>query len=307
MTDVALDSEAAAVRGFNRFYTRQIGLLQDGLLDTRLSLTEARVLYELAQARETTATAIASALGLDHGYLSRILRRFDDEGFVARKASTQDGRQTLLTLTAAGRSAFATLDQRSQRQMKALLEAMPPDGRRRLVNAMSTIERLLNPTAAPQIVLRPHRAGDMGWVLASHATCYATEHGWGGAFEALAADIVAQFLRNYDPARERCWIAEMDADPVGSAFVAIAGENTAKLRLLLVEQRARRFGIGRRLVDECIRFAREAGYRRMTLWTQSILVSARAIYERAGFRLLSQEPHCLFGRELIGETWELTL
>jgi DNA-binding MarR family transcriptional regulator/N-acetylglutamate synthase-like GNAT family acetyltransferase len=297
-----------AVRRFNRFYTRQIGLLQDGMVDTRFSLTEARVLYELGQAPETTATAIAATLGLDHGYLSRILGEFAETGLITRKPSPDDGRQTLLALSAKGRATFRKLDRGSQNLVGALLETMAEPRQQQMIEAMQTIERCLAPDAAPPtIVLRPHRAGDMGWVLSSHAACYGKEYGWSGTFEVLAAEIVTQFLREFDPARERCWIAEMNGVRVGSVFMVKGGEEVAKLRLLLVEPQARGLGLGRRLVDECVRFAREARYRRITLWTQSILTSARTIYERAGFRLVREEPHCSFGHDLIGETWELDL
>lgn len=297
-----------AVRRFNRFYTRQIGLLRDGVVDTRFSLTEARVLYELAQAQETTASLVAAALGLDHGYLSRILGRFAEDGLIIRKPSADDARQTRLALSAKGRAAYRTLDRRSHRLVADLLEAMPEPRQRQLVEAMRLIEQCLEVgDTAPTVVLRPHRLGDMGWVLSSHVACYGKEYGWGGRFEVLAAEIVTQFLREFDPARERCWIAEMDGAPVGSVFLVKAGDDVAKLRLLLVEPQARGLGLGRRLVDECIRFAREARYRRITLWTQSILTAARGIYERAGFRLVSQERHCSFGHDLLGETWELDL
>ncbi|MFZ1883459.1 MAG: helix-turn-helix domain-containing GNAT family N-acetyltransferase [Rhodoplanes sp.] len=297
-----------AVRRFNRFYTRQIGLLRDGMVDTRFSLTEARVLYELGQSPETTATAIAAALGLDHGYLSRILGGFAEAGLITRKPSPEDGRQMLLMLSAKGRATFRKLDRGSHNLVGALLEKMEEPRQQQMIEAMQTIERCLAPDAAPPtIVLRPHRAGDMGWVLSSHAACYGKEYGWSGTFEVLAAEIVTQFLREFDPARERCWIAEMDGVRVGSVFMVEGGDEVAKLRLLLVEPQARGLGLGRRLVDECIRFAREARYRRITLWTQSILTSARAIYERAGFRLVREEPHCSFGHDLIGETWELDL
>lgn len=297
-----------AVRRFNRFYTRQIGLLRDGMVDTRFSLTEARVLYELGQAPESTATAIAAALGLDHGYLSRLLGGFAEAGLITRKPSPEDGRQTLLALSAKGRATFQKLDRGSHNLVGALLETMAEPRQQQMVEAMQTIERCLAPDAAPPtIVLRPHRAGDMGWVLESHATHYAAEQGWGAGFEALVAGIVAQFLREFDAARERCWIAEMDGARVGSVFLVKGGDEVAKLRLLLVEPQARGLGLGRRLVDECIRFAREARYRRITLWTQSILTDARRIYERAGFRLVREEPHHSFGHDLIGETWELDL
>lgn len=298
----------SAVRRFNRFYTRQIGLLRDGMVDTRFSLTEARVLYELGQAQETTATAIAIALDLDHGYLSRLLGGFAEAGLITRKPSPEDGRRTLLALSAKGRATFLKLDRGSHNLVGALLETMAEPRQQQMVAAMQTIERCLAPAAAtPTVVLRPHRAGDIGWVLERHAACYGTEYGWGGAFEALAAEIVTKFLREFDAARERCWIAEMDGAPVGSVFLVKGGADIAKLRLLLVEPQARGLGIGRRLVDECVRFAREARYRRITLWTQSILTDARTIYERAGFRMVRQEPHCGFGHDLIGETWELDL
>jgi DNA-binding MarR family transcriptional regulator/GNAT superfamily N-acetyltransferase len=297
-----------AVRRFNRFYTRQIGLLRDGMVDTRFSLTEARVLYELGQAPETTATAIAAALGLDHGYLSRILGGFAEAGLITRKPSPEDGRQTLLALSAKGRATFRKLDRGSHHLVGALLETMAEPRQQQMIEAMQTIERCLAPDAAPPtIVLRPHRAGDMGWVLSSHAACYGNEYGWSGTFEVLAAEIVTQFLREFNPARERCWIAEMDGVRVGSVFMVKGGDEVAKLRLLLVEPQARGLGLGRRLVDECVRFAREARYRRITLWTQSILTDARRIYERAGFRMVRQEAHCSFGHDLIGETWELEL
>ncbi len=306
MPDLA--ARVAAVRQFNRFYTRQIGLLRDGLVDTRFSLTEARVLYELGQAGETTASVVAGALGLDHGYLSRILGAFAEAGLITRRPSPEDGRQTRLTLSAKGRTAFRTLDRGSHRLVAAMLETLPEPRQRSLVDAMRTIERALDPDkAAPAVVLRTHRAGDMGWVLSSHATRYLQEYGWGAAFEALVAGIVAQFLREFDSARERCWIAEIDGAPVGSVFLVKGGDDVAKLRLLLVEPQARGAGVGRLLVDECVRFAREARYRRITLWTQSILTGARAIYQRTGFRLVKEERHCSFGHDLVGETWERDL
>jgi DNA-binding MarR family transcriptional regulator/GNAT superfamily N-acetyltransferase len=309
MSTPPTETRIAAVRRFNRFYTRQIGLLQDGLLDTRFSLTEARVLYELAQAPATTATAIAGVLGLDHGYLSRILRGFSKAGLVTRKPSPQDGRQTLLALSAKGRGAAKTLDERSQRLVGELLEKLPETSQQRMIESMRQIEALLDPQAAPAptIVLRPHRIGDVGWVLSSQSSCYAQEYGWGAAAETMIAEVLTRILQTYDPARERCWIAELDGEPAGSILLINAGEETAKLRLLLVEPQARGFGIARRLLDESIRFAREARYRRITLWTQSILTGARALYERAGFRMAREEPHCSFGIDLIGETWQLDL
>ncbi|MDC7789492.1 helix-turn-helix domain-containing GNAT family N-acetyltransferase [Rhodoplanes sp. TEM] len=306
-----------AVRRFNRAYTRRIGLLQDGLVDTPFSLTEARVIYEIAQIAETapgtTATAIATELGLDHGYLSRILKRFEKAGLVARRPSPQDGRQSLLALTPDGTKTFAELVRRSRDQVAAMLAGLPEASQQRLVAAMRTIETLLAPDGAapddtaPAVVLRPHRPGDMGFVLASHGAVYAAEQGWGAGFEALVADILADFLRTFDPAREGCWIAERGGVPVGSVFLVDGGDGVAKLRLLLVTPEARGLGVGRRLVEACIAFARAHGYRAISLWTQSILVEARGLYASLGFTLVEQAPHCSFGHDLLGETWRLEL
>jgi len=305
---VAPDSSVAAVRRFNRFYTRQIGLLDEGLLKTPFSLTESRVLYELAHRDGPTAAELTRDLGLDPGYLSRILRGFDAGGLIARTPSAADGRQHHLQLTAAGRAAFAPLDRGSQQQVAAMLARLTDGGRRRLTEAMRAIEDVLAPdTARPAWLLRPHRPGDMGFVVGRHGAIYAQEHGWGIAFEGLVAEIVAAFIRDFDGRRECCWIAEIDGTPVGSVFVVKHSERTAKLRLLIVEPGARGLGIGARLVAEALRFARSAGYAEMTLWTQSILVAARRIYQGAGFRLVKAEPHATFGTELIGETWQVTL
>lgn len=308
-----------AVRRFNRAYTRSLGLLQDGLVDTPFSLTEARVIYELANAGTpvadaagaapgTTATAIAATLGLDHGYLSRILKKFEAAGLVARRPSAQDGRQSLLSLTAAGAAVFADLVRRAEDQVAALLTTLPEEAQQRLVAAMRTIETLVTKSDAPQaVLLRPHRAGDMGFVLASHARCYGEDYGWGSGFETLAAEIVAGFLRDFDATREACFIAERDGVPVGSAFLVNGGDGVAKLRLILVVPEARGLGLGRRLVEACIEFARTHGYRMITLWTQSILTEARGLYGSLGFTLVKQEPHAVFGHPLLGETWELGL
>jgi DNA-binding MarR family transcriptional regulator/predicted GNAT family acetyltransferase len=308
-TDFA--ARIAGVRQFNRFYTRQIGLLRDGLLGTPYSLTEGRVLYELAQRANTTAAELAAELEIDPGYLSRLLRGFMASGLVARECSAVDRRQRILTLTEQGRESFASLDDRSQQEIGTLLDRLDEDEQRRLLAAMRTIETLLAPAGAPAtpraVVLRPHRAEDLGWVLARHATLYAKEYGWGSQFKLLVAGIIADFLRGHDPGREGCWIAERDTEPVGSVMLVDAGDGIAKLRLLLVEPRARGLGIGRSLVEECIRFADDAGYRKITLWTQSVLTEARAIYERAGFMRMEQKPHCSFGVDLVGETWELEL
>jgi DNA-binding MarR family transcriptional regulator/N-acetylglutamate synthase-like GNAT family acetyltransferase len=297
-----------AVRRFNRAYTRRIGLLQAGLVDTPYSLTEARVLYEVATAPGTTASAIAGAIGLDNGYLSRILKRFETTGLIAKSPSPQDGRQSLLSLSPAGTDAFQELDRGSAAQVAAMLAPLPEGAQQRLVAAMRTIETTLTQNdGAAAVVLRPHRAGDMGFVLASHGAVYGAEQGWGAAFEALVADILAAFLRNFDSAREKCWIAERDGTPVGSVFLVDGGDGVAKLRLLLLMPQARGLGLGRKLVEACIGFAREHRYEKISLWTHSILVEARALYASLGFTLVKQESHCLFGHELLGETWELEL
>jgi DNA-binding MarR family transcriptional regulator/GNAT superfamily N-acetyltransferase len=304
-----LERRIAAVRRFTRFYTRQIGLLQEGLLDSPFSLTEARVLYELAQRDPTTASALAAELDLDAGYLSRILRRFGEDGLVARKRAPSDARQSLIAITAKGRKAFAPLNQGSRDQVAALLERLAPAGQERIVAAMSAIETLLAPRAAgtPPYVLRSHRAGDMGWVASAHGALYAREYGWDITFEALVAKIVAEFIETFDARREHCWIAELDGEPVGSVFVVRKTDAIAKLRLLIVDPKARGLGVGKRLVEECLRFAKGAGYTSMTLWTQSILTAARGIYQSAGFRLVAEEPHHSFGADLVGETWERDL
>lgn len=309
MFDPSFDDRVATVRRFNRFYTRQIGLLEEGLLKTPFSLTEARVLYELAHRDGPTATELGRDLGLDAGYLSRILRGFADRGLIVRTPSQDDGRQSLIALTPDGRAAFAPLDARSRAEIGAMLTKLAPAAQRRLVAAMRTIEDLTGerPADRPPYVLRPHRPGDMGWITMAHGRLYAEEYGWDTTFEALVAEIVAQFIKTFDPAREHCWIAEIDGDPVGSVFVVRKTDEIAKLRLLLIDPKARGLGIGVRLVDECLRFARERGYRSMTLWTQSILTAARGIYRRAGFRLVAEEPHDSFGARLVGETWEREL
>jgi len=304
-----LESRIAAVRRFSRFYTRQLGLLQESLVHTRFSLTEARVLYELAHREPTTATALAADLDLDHGYLSRILRRFGEAGLVSKKRIANDGRQNLIAITAKGRKAFAPLNKGSHDQVAELLGKLSPAEQARVVNAMATVENLLQPSAQkpPMVLLRNHRPGDMGWVTSAHGALYAQEYGWDISFEALVAKITAEFIEKFDPARERCWIAELDGAPVGSVFVVRKTDAIAKLRLLIVDPRARGLGLGKRLVDECLRFARDAGYSSMTLWTQSILTSARGIYQRAGFKLVAAEPHHSFGVDLVGETWERDL
>ena len=303
-------SAVSAVRAFNRFYTRQIGILEEGLLKTRFSLAEARVLYELANRETPTAAAIAADLGLDAGYLSRILARFKRLGFISRRPSPVDGRQTLLTLTAKGRTEFDKLNARSTGEVEAMLATMSPNECGQLTSSMAVIERLLNPSARPNeaFILRAHRVGDMGTVVAQQALLYASEYGWDERFEALVAKIAAQFIEEFNPERERCWIAERGGAVVGSVFLVDGHENgMAKLRMLYVDNAARGLGIGNRLVEECVRFARACGYKKITLWTQTILIDARRIYERQGFRLISQWQHRDFGFALTGETWELDL
>jgi len=297
----------AAVRRFSRFYTRQIGLLQDGMLASPFSLAEARVLYELAQRRTTTASALAGELGLDPGYLSRMLRGFSERRLIAKSAAPDDRRQTMLSLTARGLKAYAPLEKGSNEVVAGLLDALPVADQDRVVAAMGAVERLIGERGAPGYTLRPPGPGDFGWVVARHGALYAQERGWGMRFEGLVAEIVAQFAATCDPARERCWIADIDGEPVGCVFVVKASDDVAKLRLLLVEPKARGLGIGARLVDECIRFSRAAGYLKMTLWTQSILVEAHHVYQGAGFARVATAPHAEFGHALIGETWERAL
>lgn len=301
------------MRRFSRFYTRRIGVLQDRFLQSPFGLAEARVLYELTQRDRPTATELCESLDLDAGYLSRILRGFGERGLVTRTPSPDDRRQSRLSLTAKGSKAYAPLERRSHDDVAAMLGTLEVAEQERVIAAMGTIERLIGeprhtPDAAqPACVLRPPRAGDMGWVVARNAAIYAQEHGWGVRFEGLCAEIVAEMIANHDPARDRHWIAEMDGEPVGSVFVVKASDEVAKLRLLLVEPKARGHGIGSRLVDECITFARGAGYRRMTLWTHSVLIAARRIYQAAGFELVAQNEHADWGVPVVGETWEREL
>lgn len=298
-----------AVRRFNRFYTKRIGVLPEGLLESPFSLTEARVIYELAHHVETTATELGNELGLDAGYLSRLLRGLRHAGIVRKEPSETDGRRSLLRLTEQGQEAFATLNSRSRNQFGAMLGELSEEDQTRLVNAMHTIERVLGarPEHKVPYILRPHQPGDMGWIVHRHAVLYAEEYGWDERFEALVAGITAQFIDNHDAKRERCWIVEMDGAIVASVFLVRQSETVAKLRLLWVEPKARGLGIGSRLVDECISFARRTGYRKMTLWTNSVLHAARHIYEKAGFSLIDEEPHHSFGHDLVGQTWELEL
>jgi DNA-binding MarR family transcriptional regulator/GNAT superfamily N-acetyltransferase len=309
MATAGTEERVAAVRRFNRFYTRQIGVLQEGLLRSAFSLTQVRVLYELAQRGQATATELGRDLGLDGGYLSRLLAGFQAKGLLDRVASGDDARQSLLRLTRKGRATFATLDARSDRDVASLLERLREPEQRRLVGAMSAIEGLLGPRAEPRApyLLRPHRPGDMGWVVHRHGVVYAEEYGWDEGFEGLVARIVADFAKGHDPRRERCWIAERDGENVGSVFLVQRSPGVAQLRLLLVEPSARGLGIGGRLVQECVELARRARYRKIMLWTNDGLDAARHLYERAGFRLVKEEPHQSFGEGLVGQTWELDL
>jgi len=303
------EDQIAAVRAFSRFYTRQIGLLEEGLYDSEFSLTEVRVLYELAQRDALTASDLSRELGLDAGYLSRLLKRFEARGLVTRSPSATDARQSVLALTAAGRAAFAPLDKASHDEIAALLDRLPAEDREGLVGAMRKIQRLLGGAPEPEAPyrLRSLRPGDIGWVTHRQALLYATEYGWDQTFEALVAEIAAGFVKTFDPARENCWIAERDGEIVGSVFLVRQSDEVAKLRLLYVEASARGLGVGRRLVEECIRFARDRGYGTLTLWTNDILVSARRIYETAGFRLVEEERHHSFGKDLVGQNWTLDL
>jgi len=302
-----LSRRIAAIRRFSRCYTSAIGVLRERLHDSRFSLTEARVLYELAQRQDLTATDIGRELGLDSGYLSRILQRFAHDGLLRRDRSPHDGRQTQLTLTDAGRAAFAPLEAASVHEIGTLLTGLPDPAQAGLVAAMGQIETLLGgaDTAARPWLLRPPRPGDIGWVVARHGALYATEYGFDARFEALVAKVAGAFLEANDPACERCWIAERDGVNVGSIFLMRADAETARLRLLLVEPTARGAGIGRRLISECADFAHTAGYRRITLWTNHILTAARHLYVQAGFRLVASKPHRDFGPPMVGEDWVL--
>ena len=304
------DGEIAAVRAFNRAYTKKLGVLDQHLLKSPYSLSEARVMYELAHRDEMTATEIGGELGLDPGYLSRIVQGFEDDGLISREALASDRRHFRLALTTKGRQAFARLDRSSHDEVAAMLSELAIPDRKRLTEAMETIERLLGLSrAVPSrpAILRDPRPGDMGYVVQSHGALYAGEYGFDATFEALVAEIVAKFVTSFDAARERCWIADIDGNAVGSVFLVRHSDDVAKLRLLLVDPAGRGQGIGQRLVAECISFARACGYRKITLWTQSILLAARKIYQDAGFKLVASEPHRSFGQDLIGETWEREL
>jgi DNA-binding MarR family transcriptional regulator/GNAT superfamily N-acetyltransferase len=304
------DARIAAVRRFNRYYTRHIGVLRKTFLDSPYSLGEARVLYEIASQDSPTASEIARRLDLDAGYLSRVLRNFERRGLIRRRTSPKDGRQSHLTLTPRGKKSFMPLDARSQRATAAMLEKLKPTGQTRLVAAMATIETLLEnqePTPQRSYILRAPRPGDFGWIVKRNAELYAQDYGWVAPFEGVCAQIVADFVNKFDESREHCWIAESDGENVGAVMLANDGNGVARVRLLLVEPKARGLGIGARLVDELIRFARAAGYRKITLWTHSVLTAARHIYQKAGFKLMRSEEHQSWGRPVVSEHWDLEL
>jgi DNA-binding MarR family transcriptional regulator/GNAT superfamily N-acetyltransferase len=301
------DRRIAAVRAFNRFYTRRIGVVGQAYLQSRFSLTEVRVLYELAYTDDLTASQIGAALDLDAGYLSRMLRRFEQDGLLQRGPSETDKRRNILALTAAGRVAFVPLEDRSRQEIGAMLAALPEPAREAVVAGMSTIARLLSDQPSRDWHSRHPAPGDIGWVIERHGALYAEEYNFNHKFEALVAQVAGAFLDAHDPNRERGWIAERDGVRIGSVFLVRKTDDLCKLRLLLVEPSARGLGVGKRLVEDCIAFAREAGYRRMTLWTNDILVAARGIYRAAGFKLVNREPHSDFGPPMVGEEWELDL
>ncbi len=304
-----LETRIDAVRRFNRFFTRRIGVLREGLLHTPYSLTEARILFEIAHRDDLTASDLSRELGLDPGYLSRILARLEQQGLIDKVRSETDARRRLLSLTPEGEDAFSLLDGRSREEVAEMLGELSEGDQRRLLEAMQTIEGVLTKgfKFSEPFFLRTHEPGDMGWVVHRHGVLYAREYGWDERFEALVAQIVADFINNFDPVKERCWIAEMGGENVGCVFVVKASDTVAKLRLLLVEPKARGLGLGTCLVEECIRFARSRGYKTLTLWTNSVLDAARHIYEEKGFRLVEEEEHHSFGNDLVGQNWELAL
>lgn len=310
MTTEMMDDKIDEIRKFNRFFTRKIGVLREGLLHSDYSLTEVRIMFELANSDNSTASKLSRELGLDAGYLSRILARFEEQGLTERVRSEQDGRQFLIRLTAEGMKVFSLLDQRSRNEVAEILNELSEEDQQKLLRSMHHIENILDSKSfkfSEAFYLRSQQSGDMGWVTYRHGVLYSQEYGWDERFEALVGQIAAEFINNYKPELERCIIAEMRGEIVGSVFVVQSSETVAKLRLLLVEPKARGLGLGSRLVQECITFARRAGYQKLILWTNSVLVEARHIYKKSGFKLVEQEEHHSFGKDLIGETWELIL
>ena len=307
----AIQQATAAVRRFNRFYTRQIGVLRKTYLDSPYSLGEMRVLYEIVHAGARTASDIARALDLDAGYFSRVLRNFEKQGLITRKTSREDARQSQLAMTARGLKTFAPYERRSQQQAGAMLGKLEPAQQAKLVAAMRTIEGLLDGNAAPEqkpdYILRQPKPGDFGWIVTRHAELYAQEYGWIEPFEGLCAQIVADFANKNDPTCERCWIAELNGENVGTVMLVKDSDDVARLRLLLVDPKGRGLGLGARLVDECVRFARAAGYKKITLWTHSILTAARHVYEKAGFTLTSSEKKHSWSKDVVAEYWDMEL
>ena len=309
MNEDRLFQRIEAIRQFNRFYTQKIGVLQEGLLDSPFSLTEVRVLYELSHSERGVASELSKDLGLDPGYLSRILSSFKAKGLIDATPSKQDGRQSILQLTEQGKTAFAPLNARARDEIGILLDSLTDNEQIRLIKAMESIKELLSirPKNRMPYLLRPQQPGDMGWVVYRHGVLYSQEYGWDETFEAMVAGIVAKFIQNFDPKRERCWMAEIEGEIVGSVFIVKETETVSKWLFFPVQPRARGLGIGKRMVNECIRFAMQAGYRKMILWTNDILLAARHIYTAAGFKLVLEEPHHSFGFDMVGETWELLL
>jgi len=304
-----LHEETALFRRFNRFYTKQIGLLSQGILKTRFPLIQARVLYELAQQKQTTASTLVDKLNIDPGYLSRILSNFEKKGLLRKHRSTTDSRQRILKLTNPGKKSFAELDERSRRVAEEMLLGLVDEDRHRLLHAMQTIETILDtqPKPSTPYLLRPHRPGDIGWIIHRHGVVYAEEYGFDETFEALVAEILVQFIHEHDPKREGLWIAEQEGERIGSVMIVDAGDQVAQLRLLLVEPKARGQSVGMRLIDECLNFSRRNRYRKIKLWTQSNLPQARHLYAKAGFERVSQSAHKSFGQDLIAEIWEMPL
>jgi DNA-binding MarR family transcriptional regulator/predicted N-acetyltransferase YhbS len=309
MASTILQEHISAIRHFNRFFTRQIGVLREGLLHSPYSLTEARIIFELAHRSNLTASDLCKELGLDAGYLSRILNKLRQQNLIKKTRSDNDGRQRLLSLTIEGQKAFSLLNNRSNDEVSEILSELSDTDRIRLIEAVHTIEGILDHgfKYAEPFYLRHHEAGDMGWVIHQHGLLYNQEYGWDERFEALVAQICADFISKYDPQKERCWIAEMQGEQVGSIFCVKASKDVAKLRLLLVVPKARGLGLGTRLVKECIRFAKRSGYKKLTLWTNDVLVAARKIYEKNGFKLVEKEHHHKFGTDLLGQNWDLML
>lgn len=300
----------AAVRYFNRFYTKHLGVLNEGLLESPFTLTEARIIYELANRDKTTASELGAELAMDAGYLSRTLKNLESRKVLTRKTSANDARQSVLALTAKGRKEFDNLDQLSRNQIEEILNDLSPSEQKRLLASMAAIESLLGEQTNEEkfsYILRSPEPGDFGWVVQSNGTLYAQEYGWDEKYEALTAGIVAEYVKNFDPKKERCWIAEKDGENVGCVFLVKESDKVARLRLLIVDPKARGLGIGKRLVDECTRFARRSGYKKITLWTNSVLLAARSIYQKAGYELVKSESHHSFGHDLVGETWILNL